>query len=262
MEDPIGMKDPIGKKDRIGLFLTCLVDLTRPQIAHATKNLLQCAGFQVTIPEQSCCGQPAYNSGHQSAASDIAKTTIKVFEGYDYIVTPSASCASHIKHHIPALFTKEPDWAEKARALGKKTYELTHFLFTIAEMNEVNTAYNGRIYYHESCSSRRESKSPAARALLSRIKGAEVLELGDNAACCGFGGLFSVSYPSLSNAMLNAKIAPLNQAEDAILTGLDLGCLLNIASKLKKEGLSIKAYHIAELLNGPLDQVAISDPET
>ena len=245
----------------IGLFVSCLVDLTRPQTGFSALNILQKAGFDVSVPEQSCCGQPAYNNGHKQQAKDIAKATIHTFEGYDYTIVPSSSCAGMIKHHIPSLLKDEPNWQNRAANLAKKTYELTNFLTTIAEIKTVNTVFNGRIYYHESCSSRREMPASGARDLLASIKGAEVIDFGDNATCCGFGGLFSVKFPVISEAMVQNKLHGLDRGEHALLTGPDLGCLLHIASKLQQEGYAIKAYHLAEVLNGTLDAGAIAEPK-
>ncbi len=238
----------------VGLFVSCLVDNARPAIGFASLELLEAAGCTVTVPPQTCCGQPAYNNGNRCEAIDIAKATISAFEGLAHIIVPSASCAGMIKYHYPALFEEGSEWQKKAKDLAAKCHELTSFLSEIAPLDISEAAYEGRIYYHESCSARREMKCKNALNLLNKIEGAEVMDLPHNEACCGFGGLFSVKFDEISNAMVSQKISSLKNQKNAILTGLDLGCLLNIAGKLENEGHEIRVYHIAEVLTGRMDQ--------
>lgn len=239
----------------VGLFVTCLIDITGPSIGFASVELLEKNNCKVSIPSQSCCGQPAYNNGNRSEAIDIARATIAAFEKFDYLVCPSASCAGMIKYHYPPLFEKDPGWKEKADHLASKTYELTDFLYNIAGMKQANITYEGRIIYHESCSALREMKLTSPRALLQTIKGAELLSLDGNEECCGFGGLFSVKYDEISNAMVETKANKIMRASPDLLTGVDQGCLMNISGKLKRKQTAenepgVKMCHIAELLNG------------
>ena len=242
----------------VGLFISCMVDFTRPQIGFAAIKLLEQSGCQVFVPSQTCCSQPAYNNGNRLEAIEIAKTTITAFEGCKHVIVPSASCAGMIKYHYPALFKDDPDWREKAQNISNRTHELVTFLYSIAQMKETRAAYNGPIYFHQSCSARREMKCEGAQELLQTIEGAQIIEMPNNEACCGFGGLFSVKYDEISNAMVSKKIVPLPNNKEAILTGLDLGCLLNMAGKLHKQGNPIQVRHIAELLAGEFSGQDIS----
>lgn len=240
----------------VGLFVSCLIDNTRPEIGFACLSLLQKAGCRVSVPLQTCCGQPAYNNGNRAEAVSIAKTTIKAFEQLDAVIVPSASCAGMIKHHYPPLFQAGSQWRKRAEALAENCEELTDFLANLSQPVASDTVFNGRIYFHQSCSARREMQSHKAMEMLTAIRGAEIMELPENEACCGFGGLFSVKFDEISNAMVSAKAGPLKGAENAILTGQDWGCLLNIGGKLARMGEAIPVYHIAELLAGPLCHTA------
>ena len=240
-------------KPNVGFFVSCLVDTTRPQVGFAALDLLEKAGCTVTVPPQSCCAQPAYNNGNRQEAAEIAACTIAQFEALDYLVVPSASCAGMIKYHYPLLFKAHPEMQAKAVRLADKCYELTEFMAKVAQLKTVGTAYNGRIYYHQSCSARREMKATEGERLLRTVEGAEIIDLPHNEACCGFGGLFAVKFDEISNAMVSRKVNQLKGEQTGLLTGLDLGCLMNMAGKLQKEGSKIAGYHIAEVLAGHLD---------
>lgn len=240
----------------IGLFVSCLVDLTRPSVGFAAVKLLEAGGCKVTVPSQSCCGQPAYNSGCKGEAKEIAKATIEAFKGCDKVVVPSASCAGMLKYHVKTLFEgsqqadEDPEWAKAAQELSNRIYELTDFLYSEVGLEQVEPEFNGKIAYHESCSARREMKLQAPLKLLNTIKGAEIIDLPANEECCGFGGLFSVKFDEISNAMVETKINHIKNANIDILTGVDLGCLMNIGGKLTKQGHDIEVFHIAEVLAG------------
>lgn len=238
---------------KTGLFVSCLVDLTRPQIGFATAALLERTGTKVVVPKQSCCGQPAYNNGNRAEAIDIAKVTIEAFQDIEHIVVPSASCAGMIKIHYPALFEDDTEWRVKAISLSQRTYELTEYLSKMDEVTAISAEFHGRIGYHESCSARRELKLTGARDLLKNLNGAQLIELDGNEECCGFGGLFSVKFDEISNAMVETKTKKINTDEIDILTGVDLGCLINLAGKLKQQGSTLPVRHISELLAGHTD---------
>ncbi len=225
-----------------------MIDLSRPEIGFAAAKLLSDAGCRVNVPAQSCCGQPAYNNGNRAEAIEIAKSHISQFEEFDHVIAPSASCAGMIKYHYPQIFDAGSGWQERALTLGKKTFELTDYLYRQCEIRKIETEFNGRVAFHESCSARREMKVEGARKLLATIEGIDLIELKGNEECCGFGGLFSVKYDALSNAMVETKIRGIEQDRIDLLTGVDLGCLHNIGGKLKRNGLNIKTVHVAELL--------------
>ncbi len=237
---------------QVGLFVSCLVDLTRPEVGFAAVKLLEQRECKVTIPKQTCCGQPAYNSGNKKEARDIAKVTLEAFKECDAIVVPSASCAGMLKYHVKTLFEDETKinvkWRERAENLSQRTYELTDFLYHQKGMTSANAAFDGRIAYHESCSARREMKVTAPKKLINTIKGAEIIDLAGNEECCGFGGLFSVKFDEISNAMVETKVNHVKDANIDLLTGVDLGCLMNIGGKLAKQGHNVKVRHIAEVL--------------
>ncbi len=246
---------------RVGLFVTCLVDLFRPSIGFAAVKLIEQAGFSVEVPEaQTCCGQPAYNSGDRKDAAEIARQTIAAFEGYDYIVAPSGSCGGMLRCHYPELLADDPQWATRAKALAERCYELTQFLVEVAKVENIDAALTARCTYHDSCSSLREMNVKAQpRALLQRVRGLQLSEMGDTEACCGFGGTFCVKFPEISNNMVERKTADIiASGADTLLAG-DLGCLMNIAGKLQRQGSAIKVRHVAEVLAGMGDEPAIGE---
>lgn len=249
-------------RPRVGLFVTCLVDLYRPNVGFAAVKLLEAAGCTVDVPaSQTCCGQPAYNSGDKASSVEIARQTIAAFEGFDFVVAPSGSCAGMIKAHYPKLLAGDKTWAPRATALAAKTHELISFLVDIRKMTAAPGAYAGRVTYHDSCSGLREllvKEQP--RRLLATVKGLELVEMPDNEVCCGFGGTFALKYPDISNAMVSKKIANAASVAPDILLAGDLGCLLNMAGKLKREGSAVKVRHVAEILAGETSAPAIGDP--
>jgi L-lactate dehydrogenase complex protein LldE len=251
-----------GKRPSVGLFVTCLVDLFRPSIGFAAIKLLQDAGAAVEVPEsQTCCGQPAYNSGDRADAKAIAKTVIESFERFDYVVAPSGSCAGMLKVHYPTLLADDPAFAERARALGEKSFELTSFLVEILGADSVTASFGGNVTYHVSCPSLRERKvNGAPRRLLASVDGLALTEMEETEVCCGFGGAFSVKYPNISDAIGEAKARnAIKSGADCLLAG-DLGCLLHIAGKLSRDGARVKCRHVAEVLAGMTDTPAIGQP--
>jgi L-lactate dehydrogenase complex protein LldE len=240
------------------LFVTCLVDLFRPSAGFAAVKLLEEAGCDVSVPAaQTCCGQPAYNSGDRKSAKEIACQVIAAFEHFPYIVVPSGSCSGMLCKHYPGLFDPEtePSWHARATAFASRVYELTAFLSDVLGVDFAGRACPYRVTYHDSCSSFREMGVAAQpRKLLRSLDGIQFVEMSDREVCCGFGGTFSVKYPDISNAMVTQKAARVCETKAQILTGADLGCLMNIAGKLSREGQTIEVRHIAELLAGESDE--------
>ena len=235
---------------RVGLFVTCLVDLVRPQVGFAAVKLLEQAGCDVEIPRaQTCCGQPAWNAGADKDASAIARNVIAAFEGFDYVVAPSGSCAGMIKRHYPEMFEADATWLARARALAAKTHELTSFLVKVRGIEAVRANFAGTVCYHDSCSSRREmGVVNEPRSLLATVDGLTLKEIADKETCCGFGGLFSVKYPEISERIADTKIAEVLASGAETLTGGDLGCLLHLAGRMKRDGKNIAVRHVAEIL--------------
>ena len=245
-------------KPRVALFVTCLVDLYRPSVGFAALKLLEEAGCQVEVPAtQTCCGQPAYNSGDRATARDLARAVIDAFLGYDHVVAPSGSCAGMIAHHYPALFEDDPAYRGKAEALAARTHELTSFLVDVMGLDTARPAYDGIAAYHDSCSGLREMGVRAQpRALLAKVPGLTVKELAEPELCCGFGGTFCVKYPAISTRMVTDKVADIRgTGADTLLAG-DLGCLLNMAGRLKREASPVRVRHVAEVLAGMTGEVA------
>ena len=233
----------------VALLVTCLVDLFRPQVGFAAVKLLQQAGCRVEVPPQTCCGQPAFNSGAKAAAKRIAKQAIVAFERFDYVVAPSGSCAGMLAMHYPELFDDDPPWATRARALARKTYELVQFLTDVRKLERVEARYAGRVTYHDSCSGLRELKvKQQPRKLLASVEGLSLAELPGAEICCGFGGTFCVKYGEISTDMVERKCADIAATgADTLLAG-DLGCLMNMAGRLSRRGSAVKVRHVAEVL--------------
>ena len=240
-------------KPRVALFVTCLVDLHRPAVGFAAIRLLEDAGCTVEVPRaQTCCGQPAYNSGDRATAQAIARQVIRAFRGYDYVVAPSGSCAAMIAQHYPALFEdSDPAALGEARELAARTHELTAFLHDVLGATPIATHYEGVAAYHDSCSGLRElGVRDQPRALLGSVAGLELRELAERDVCCGFGGTFCVKYPEISTRMVSDKTRDIAAAGvDTLLAG-DMGCLLNLAGRLSREGSTVRVRHVAELLAG------------
>jgi L-lactate dehydrogenase complex protein LldE len=257
------MNDPLPHRPRVGLFVTCLVDLFRPGVGFAALKLLEDAGCTVEVPDaQTCCGQPAYNSGDRRDAVAIARDVIAAFERFDYVVVPSGSCAGMIRKHYPSLFAEEPEWRKRAEAVAAKTYELVSFLADVAGVTAVSARFDGSVTYHDSCSGLRELGIRAQpRRLLKTVIGLELRELPDADVCCGFGGTFCVKYPDISNAIVAEKTANIAATGAATLLAGDLGCLMNMAGKLKREGHATKSRHVAEVLAGMSDSPPIGEGE-
>jgi L-lactate dehydrogenase complex protein LldE len=246
----------------VGFFVTCLVDLYRPSVGFASIDLLSRAGCTVTVPEsQTCCGQPAYNAGDLNNAKEIAKNVIETFEKFDYVVAPSGSCAGMLKHHYTELFKDDKTWAPKARNLSDRTFELVSFLTDTCGLTGVEEKRKVKVAYHDSCASNREMQVLSQpRLLLTSIDGLELKELTDREACCGFGGLFSVKYGDVSEKIVGRKVDDIVATEAELLLGADLGCLLSMAGRLKRQGSPIEVRHVAELLAGNMDTPAIAEP--
>jgi len=251
------------QKPRVALFVTCLVDLYRPNVGFSAIELLERAGCTVVVPPaQTCCGQPAYNSGDRRTAQDLARPVIDAFLPHDFTVVPSGSCGGMISHHYPGLFDDDPEYRGKAERLAAKTHELVSFLADVRKVDTVAARYDGVVTYHDSCSGLRELGIKAQpRKLLGSVAGLSLREMQDAEICCGFGGTFCVKYPEISTRMVSDKTAAIvATGADTLLAG-DLGCLLNMAGRLKREGSAVQVRHVAEVLAGRTDAApAIGDP--
>ncbi|MEL6873357.1 MAG: (Fe-S)-binding protein, partial [Pseudomonadota bacterium] len=221
-------------RPRVALFVTCLVDLFRPSVGFASVKLLQDAGCDVDVPTgQTCCGQPAHNSGDKTTTADIARQTIEALEGYDYVVAPSGSCAGMLKSHYPRVLADDPAWADRATTFAGRVHELVSFLTDVRGVERVDQALTARVTYHDSCSGLRElGIKSQPRKLLASVDGLDLVEMADSEICCGFGGTFAVKYPDISNAMVTKKTDNASAAAPDLLLAGDLGCLMNMAGKV------------------------------
>jgi len=254
---------PTTRQPSVGLFVTCLVDLFRPNVGFSAVKLLEDAGCSVHVPAaQTCCGQPAFNSGDREDARAVAEGVITAFEPYDYVVAPSGSCTGMLKTHYPELFRGDASWAARVGAFTAKTYELVSFLTDVLGVTAVDARFSGTVTYHDSCSGLRElgiQKQP--RKLLGSVEGLALAEMQDPDVCCGFGGTFCVKYPDISNAIVERKTADIETTGARTLLAGDLGCLMNMAGKLKRQGSAIKVRHVAEVLAGDYETPPIAEAE-
>jgi len=235
---------------QITLFIQCLVDTVWPQVAEAMVGVLEGLGLKLDCPtDQTCCGQPAFNSGYQREARVAARRFIEIFETAGTIVSPSGSCVHMVRHHYPELFKDEPQWRKRAERIAARTYEFSEFLVDFLKVEEVGARYPGTVTYHDSCHLLRGIRvKEQPRRLLRRVKDLALVEMKNSDYCCGFGGAFAVKYPDISAAMANDKVDHiLNSGADTVV-GCDTGCLLNIAGAISRRGLPIKTMHIAEVL--------------
>jgi L-lactate dehydrogenase complex protein LldE len=249
------------KPMRVGLFVTCLVDLMRPSVGFAAAKLLEQHGCTVVVPSQTCCGQPAFNSGDRRTARGIAEQVIEAFQGLDFVVAPSGSCAGQIRKHYPELFADDPNMAARANALADRTWELVSFLTDVLMVTKVDAQYSGTVTYHDSCSGLRElGVREQPRKLLRSVEGLELIELTDADVCCGFGGTFAVKYGEISDKIVSEKTGHVAASEAGTLLAGDLGCLMNMAGKLARDGRGIAVRHVAEVLAGMTDTPPIAAP--
>jgi L-lactate dehydrogenase complex protein LldE len=238
---------------RVGLFVTCLVDLMRPSVGFATLRLLEAGGATVIVPPtQTCCGQPAYNSGDRPDAIALARKVVNEFEDCDYLVAPSGSCTGMIKTHYEDLFGDDPAMLARVRNLAAKTWEITDFLANVLKLKSVPGTFAGKMTYHDCCAGLREmGVKSQPRALLAKVAGAQLTEMAECETCCGFGGMFSVKFGEISSRLADNKCQHIvNSGADAVVLG-DLGCMLSIEGRLRRRGdTTTKVLHVAEVLAG------------
>ena len=247
----------VGEK-KVGLFVTCLVNTIRPSVGFASLTLLEQAGCTVEVPElQSCCGQPAFNSGDDEGTRQIAHQIIEQFENFDYLVVPSGSCAAMIKKNFVEIFNDDPQWLARAKHLADKTHELLSFLVDVCHFEPNGIELKGSYTYHDSCSGYRSlNVYEQPRKMLSTVAGLDHKPLNGHSECCGFGGTFCVKYSDISNAIVAEKAENILATKADYLLGGDMGCLMNMIGKLNRDGhTEIKALHTAEVLAGLAPQI-------
>ncbi|MBO9604384.1 MAG: (Fe-S)-binding protein [Paenibacillaceae bacterium] len=235
---------------RVSLFVTCLADQLYPEVGESVVRLLSRYGCEVDFPQaQTCCGQPAFNSGYQDEAREVARAMIRAFEHSDYVVSPSGSCTGMVHHYYPHLFKDEPEWLRKAEQLVEKTYEFSQFLVNVLGVTDLDAVFPEKVTYHPSCHAMRLlGVKEEPRELLANVNGMDFVELPRKEDCCGFGGTFAVKMADMSEAMVCEKAANVCATNANVLCGTDMGCLMNIGGRLNKEGKPIRIMHIAQLL--------------
>ncbi|MFJ9498133.1 (Fe-S)-binding protein [Brevibacillus centrosporus] len=235
---------------KVSLFITCLSDALYPRVGEAMVRILARHGIEVHFPEaQTCCGQPAFNSGYWDEARTSAQTLIQAFADSDYVISPSGSCTGMIHHYYPKLFENDPQLLAKANALREKTYEFTQFLVNVLGITDLGAVFPHKVTYHPSChGSRLLGIKQEPLQLMEQVKGLDLVPLPFAEDCCGFGGTFAVKMSDISGAMVTEKADHVLETEAEVLVGLDLGCLMNISGNLRFRGKPVRVMHLAELL--------------
>jgi L-lactate dehydrogenase complex protein LldE len=235
---------------RVALFVTCLVDQLVPQVGIAITEVLERLGHQVDFPEaQTCCGQPAFNTGYPNEARRVARHFLGVFRDAEYVIVPSGSCTSMITHHFEELFDADDEAIEQARQLAPRVWEFSRFLLEVARVEDVGARFNGVVTYHDSCHALRELHiKDGPRRLLAKVQGLTLREMEAAEECCGFGGTFSVKFPEISGGMARTKIDAIRRTEAAAVVSIDSSCLMQLQGAIQRAGLAIRTLHLAEVL--------------
>jgi len=239
---------------RVALFVPCYVDLINPEVGVSVVRVLRSLGVEVVYPEgQTCCGQPAFNSGFFDEARTVARHFLEVFEKerWDYVVCPSGSCTTMVSHYYPFLLKDLPDERERSEALGHRVREFSDFLVNVLGVGDLGARYAGRVVFHCGCHQRRElGVLEEPRELLRNVEGLELLDWKNEELCCGFGGTFSVKMPDISTAMADEKIVALEESGADTLISCDSSCLMHLKGRLGRTGHDTRVYHLAQILDG------------
>jgi L-lactate dehydrogenase complex protein LldE len=235
---------------RVSLFVTCIVDQLFPKVGMAMAGVLERLGYQVEFPEnQTCCGQPAFNSGYRGEARMVARHFLDTFESSETIVVPSGSCTSMVVHHFAELFAKDPTTLARVHALEKRVWEFATFLTEVAGVEDVGARLEEVVTFHDGCHGLRElGIRDAPRRLLGCVRGLELREMAPAEECCGFGGTFAVKFAELSGAMARTKIEAIERTGARTVVSLDPSCLMQIQGALLRAGSSVRTMHLAEVL--------------
>ncbi|MBP1935066.1 (Fe-S)-binding protein [Ammoniphilus resinae] len=235
---------------KVSLFITCLADVFYPKVGMNVVEVLRSYGVEVDFPQdQTCCGQPAFNSGYHKEARESARQLIKAFADSPMVVTPSGSCASMIRHYYPDLFKDEPEWKERAIELADKTYEFSEFLVHVLKVEDIEAKFPAHATYHHSCHmSRGLGLKGEPIKLLGQVEDLEMEDLPYCNDCCGFGGTFAAKMSDISEKMVDEKIKNIETTGADVLIGSDMGCLMNIGGRLRRLGKEVRVMHVAEVL--------------
>ncbi len=235
---------------RVSLFVTCIVDQLFPRVGMAMAEVLERIGCRVDFPEaQTCCGQPAYNTGFREEARQVARHFLNVFRDAEYIVAPSGSCVAMVRNHYEDLFRREPDTLQTVEALRGRVWEFSEFLLQVAGVEDVGARLDKVVTYHDSCHALRELNiKDGPRRLLARVRGLTLREMDIAEECCGFGGTFSVKFPEISGAMARTKVESILRTGADAVVSVDASCLMQIQGTLSRLGAPVETLHLAEVL--------------
>jgi L-lactate dehydrogenase complex protein LldE len=237
-------------KLRVGLFITCLADQFMPNVGECLVKVLRRLDVEVTFnPAQTCCGQPAFNTGYRDEARSVAEHVLDLYDNADYVVSPSGSCTSMIRVFYPEIFADDPARLQKCHELQKRFFEFSEFLVNVLKVDDVGASFAHRVTYHDSCHLLRElGVEEAPRRLLRKVRGIDLIEMQDLKLCCGFGGTFSVKFPEVSVPMGEDKVRAASQTGAEYLVAADGGCLMHLAGLIHRQGSALKTLHLAEVL--------------
>ncbi len=237
---------------RVSIFVTCLIDQLFPKVGLSMVTVLERLGYEIDFREdQTCCGQPAFNSGFREEARKVARHFLDVFEDADYIVLPSGSCTAMCSHHFAELFRDDEATLRRVHVMEPKIWEFSRFLLEVAGVEDVGASFDGKVTYHDSCHALRElSVKEGPRRLLRHVRGLELVEMDIAEECCGFGGTFSVKFAELSGSMARTKVDSIRRTGADAVVSIDSSCLMQIQGAIRKEGLPVRALHLAEVLAG------------
>jgi len=236
---------------KIALFITCLTDTFYPRTGIAVVKVLEKLGCQAEFPEQqTCCGQPMWNNGYSSEARQLARRMIETFDNYEYVVTPSGSCAAMIRDYYEQIFENDPAWQSRAKAFANKTYEFIEFLVKIlnVDLRQHNVRWQGRATYHYSCHLRGIGVTNEAVQVINQIDGLEYVPLEKADQCCGFGGTFAMKYPKISGEMVRDKVNCIGNTKAQTVVSNDAGCTMNLSGSCRREQLDVAFKSLAEII--------------
>jgi len=235
---------------RVSIFVTCIVDQLFPRVGLAMTDVLERLGYQVDFPrDQTCCGQPAFNTGYRREACQVARHFLRVFRDAEYVVVPSGSCTSMIAHHFHDLFADDAEALRAADALAPRVWEFSRFVLEVAGADDVGARLEDVVTYHDSCHALREfGIKEGPRRLLANVRGLVLREMDAAAECCGFGGTFSVKLPEISGSMVRTKIDSIVRTGAKTVVSVDSSCLMQIQGALARAALPVRTMHLAEVL--------------
>ncbi|MGB7292086.1 MAG: (Fe-S)-binding protein [Thermodesulfobacteriota bacterium] len=241
------------------IFITCLIDALFPHVGESMVAVLRRIGVDLEfLDDQTCCGQPAFNSGYHTDAKILARRFLSIFDKGDYIVCPSGSCTSMVKIFYKELLKNDPEMHEITERVSARTREFSDFIVNVLNREDVGASFNGKVTYHDSCHLLRElGVKDEPRKLINSVKGIDFIDMSNSDACCGFGGTFSIKFPNVSVSILDEKIENItNTGADAVISA-DMGCLMQIGGALRRRKIPIKTMHLAELLASDQTQKSI-----